>query len=291
MIEINTIKNNEIDKLAEFIAFMNFKENHNIGYCEKTKEEVINALYEDFEEGTIEKYFVGAYDGEKLIGVLGIDVDEEKSYGELWGPFVDELYSEEKISSKLWECLKENMLSCCDSFGVFSNSKNIQCIQFAKEHGFKNNGEYFIMRLSRDELKEIFEVKDFELTSEYNNEFKLLHDKNFPNTYYSGSDILSRINEHRKVFFIKNNEQLIGYIYVEVEPEFGESSIEFFGVREDMRGKGLGSKLIRVAINWIFSFEEIHNIKLCVSFENPQAIKLYSMVGFEEDCKMVFYKY
>ncbi|MGH4124137.1 MAG: GNAT family N-acetyltransferase [Clostridium sp.] len=291
MIKINTIKNNGIYKLAEFVSFMNSKENHNIGYCEKTKEEVLNALYEDFEEGTIEKYFVGAYDGEKLIGVLGIDVDEEKNYGELWGPFVDELYSEENVWSKLWLFLKENILNCCGSFGVFCNSKNIQCIEFAKEYGFRNTGEHFIMRLSRDEFKEIFDVKDFELTSEYYNEFKLLHDENFPNTYYSGSDILSRINDHRKVFFIKDNEELIGYIYAEVEPEFGESCIEFFGVREDMRGKGLGSKLIRVAINWIFSFEEIHNIKLCVSFENLQAIKLYSKVGFEEECKMVFYKY
>ncbi|MCB2311802.1 hypothetical protein LGL55_11110 [Clostridium tagluense] len=66
MVKINTIKNNEIDKLAEFIEFMNSKENYNIGYCEKTKEKVLNALYEDFEDGNIEKYFVGAYDGESL---------------------------------------------------------------------------------------------------------------------------------------------------------------------------------------------------------------------------------
>ncbi|MBU3128060.1 MULTISPECIES: GNAT family N-acetyltransferase [Clostridium] len=290
MVKINTIKNNEIDKLAEFIEFMNSKENYNIGYCEKTKEKVLNALYEDFEDGNIEKYFVGAYDGEKLIGVLGIDVEEEKSYGELWGPFVEELYSEENVSSKLWLLLRKNILNCCASFGIFCNSKNIQCIQFAKEYGFKNNGEHFIMSLGRDDFKEIFEVKDFELTFEYNNEFKLLHDKNFPNTYYSGSDILSRINERRKVFFIKDNEKLIGYTYVEVEPEFGESCIEFFGVRENMRGKGLGGKLIKIAINWILSFEKIGNIRLCVGLENLQAIGLYSKVGFKEESKMLFYK-
>ncbi|MGH4117393.1 hypothetical protein [Clostridium sp.] len=130
---------------------------------------------------------VSAYHGEKLIGALGIDVDEEKNYGELWGPFVDELYSEENVSSKLWICLKENIINCCGSFRVFCNSENTQCIQFAKKYGFKNNGEHFIMQLGRDKFKEIFEVKDYELTSEYNNAFKLLHDKNFPNTYYSGS--------------------------------------------------------------------------------------------------------
>ncbi|MBU3144194.1 GNAT family N-acetyltransferase [Clostridium sp. CF012] len=291
MVKISTIKNSEIDKLAEFIAFMNSKENHNIGYCEKTKEKVLNTLYQDFEDGNIEKYFVGAYEGQKLIGTLGVDVDEKKSYGELWGPFVDELYSEENVSGKLLLLLRKNILNCCGSFGVFCDSKNIQCIEFAKECGFESNGEYFIMSLGKDDFKESFQVKDFELTLEYNNQFKLLHDKNFPNTYYSGSDILSHINEYKKVFFIKDNEEFTGYIYVEVEPEFGESSIEFFGVREDMRGKGLGSKLIRMAINWIFSFEEINNIKLCVGFENLQAIKLYRKVGFEEESKMIFYKY
>lgn len=48
--------------------------------------------------------------------------------------------------------------------------------------------------------------------------------------------------------------------------------------------------MVKMAINWIFSFEEINNIQLCVSSENLQAIKLYSKVGFEEECKMVFYK-
>lgn len=34
---------------------------------------------------------------------------------------------------------------------------------------------------------------------------------------------------------------MLGYVYVEVEPEFGEGSIEFAGVNEAARGKGLAA--------------------------------------------------
>lgn len=75
-----------------------------------------------------------------------------------------------------------------------------------------------------------------------------------------------------------------------MEPEFGESSIDFFAVKEDKRGFGLGSKLIKIAIDWIFSFNEIDNITLCVKAENQRALKLYRKCGFKEKNHMVFLK-
>ena len=40
--------------------------------------------------------------------------------------------------------------------------------------------------------------------------------------YYTGEEIIERLNSNRKVFIQKHNKSLAGYIYVEAEPEFGE---------------------------------------------------------------------
>lgn len=116
-----------------------------------------------------------------------------------------------------------------------------------------------------------------------------LHDKTFPNTYYDGEEIISRLNNHRKVFVCKEAKELTGYIYVEAEPEFDEGSIEFFAVNESQRGKGIGCYLLTMALRWLFSFNSIDSVSLCVNSKNEKAINLYKMAGFKEKHQLSYF--
>ena len=89
------------------------------------------------------------------------------------------------------------------------------------------------------------------------------------------------MNQHRKVFVVINHGILQGYIYVEAEPEFGEASIEFFTVESSEREKGIGKQLLMGALKWIFTFENIEAITLCVNSARTNAINLYKKVGFQ----------
>lgn len=290
MLKIRNIKIGELEKVSEFIAYMNSDKKHHIGYCGVLKEEILKSLQEEYTKEALEKCFVAAYEYDKIVGILGVDIDEESKFGELWGPFVRDGFNKSEVFSMLWDKLTKSISNMCEEFGVFCNAKNIKCIKFAERYNFQRNGEFIIMELNSKEFQRALEFKLFEITSEYYNQFEMLHNRIFPKAYYNGKTILSRINEHRKVFIIKENNELLGQIYVEVEPEFGESNIEFIAVREDKQGKGLGSKLINIAINWIFSFEKIESITLCVNKENKKALKLYRKCGFKEKNNMIFLK-
>ncbi|RKQ17119.1 GNAT family N-acetyltransferase [Oceanobacillus bengalensis] len=78
-------------------------------------------------------------------------------------------------------------------------------------------------------------------------------------------------------------------MYVEAEPTYGEGNIEFFAVKESERGKGLGGQLLAVGLNWLFIFDTIDIITLCVNSSNEKAIRLYEQVGFKRKHELSFF--
>ena len=49
---------------------------------------VVTYIFHDFSHIGWEKSFVVTYENNKIIGVLGFDVDEVKKCAEIWGPFI-----------------------------------------------------------------------------------------------------------------------------------------------------------------------------------------------------------
>lgn len=167
------------------------------------------------------------------------------------------------------------------SLSMFPNVKNHNARNFAKYHSFSEQSKQTILTFHQEDKNELSDVEMIELSKKYIPAMKKLHNEVFPHTYFNGDQILHRINSNRKVFILTNQNDLSGYIYVEAEPKFGEGSIEFFAVRESERGKGIGEKLLTVALKWLFTFEKINSITLCVNSSNDKAISLYKKIGFK----------
>lgn len=278
LVTFTTMKEKDVQNVASFIAQLNNIEQSHIGYCGKDSKEIANALREDITDVNYTESFVCAYENNQLIGILGFDADLEDESAEIWGPFVIE--NKWQIANSLWESMSELLPQNITTIYMFPNYKNKNVRHLAQTLDFHEHSHHAILTAYKKGFLKLPKVDITELTENYYKDMKQLHDNVFPNTYYSGEQIINRLNDNRKVLIITKQNQLLGYIYVEAEPKFGDGSIEFFAVQKTERNKGLGEKLLIIALKWLFTFETIQSVTLTVDSSNIGAIKLYEKVGF-----------
>jgi ribosomal protein S18 acetylase RimI-like enzyme len=283
-IHLRKLKREDYNSVGNFIANLNGQDFDNICDLGTSAAEIENFIHHDLLDMKAEEGFILAHDSDKLIGVFGLDIDLEKSTAYLLGPYIRHKNWRE-IADTLWSTILSIMPESIARFKLSPNSKNKNCIEFAESNGFYRHTEGLVLKLERKGFHFIETDDIIELSDNRRADFAVLHDQLFPNTYYTGQDILGRCNDHRKVFI---NGDMTGYIYVEAQPEYGESNIEFIGVHQSQRGRGLGARLLNRAIQWIFSHESINSINLNVSADNP-ARRLYEKAGFKVSSKVYGY--
>lgn len=275
MVKLSTMKQDDLEVVAYFLARINSIEESHIGFCGTDSTEIAESI----EEISYMDCFFTAYDGAELVGVIGFDPDYDSGDAEIWGPFIEG--DDEHILYELWNTMTEKLPIEIQTLHLFPNKKNKKVIDLAKFQLFKRGNNQAILVFHRDNRHLVQDATVEEISQNFFKAMETLHDNTFPNTYYSGKQILDKIDEHHQVFVFTENQELFGYIYVEAEPKHGEASIEFFGVHPDKRGKGIGGKLLASALKWLFSFKTIESITLCVDSSNDRAIHLYEKVGFE----------
>lgn len=294
MISVCKVEKEDISEVSSFLSKLNKDSTSHIGYCGQDEKEIEEALREYIEEeAESSPFFIARYKN-KLVGVIGIDGDLESGNGELWGPFIENVEERqwEYIATMLWNSLFQEAHESIQNYHMFINVKNKRCISFAEENNFtfsEKDNLFKTLKLTKKDFNYDCDESIIEINDTFNKEMVSLHNNTFNKAYYSGERIIKRLNQFRKVFAAIKEEKLLGYIYVEADPEFSEASIEFFAVDEIYRGQGIGFKLINKAINWIFTFPEIKEINLCVNSKNS-AINLYKAVGFKEINELAFYR-
>lgn len=280
--------NELIEEVAAFIAKLNGESSSHIGYCGKQQQEISSYIQNELTDVPFEKSFVLAFKEETLIGVIGFDADFEQKSAEIWGPFVEADHQDQAIL--LFKDMLQLIPSEVERLSMFPNKENEIAVTTAISFNFSKHSEQAILIRRRNDFSASQVSKLPLITEQRNGEMIRLHNLAFPDTYYTGEQIINRINEHRKVFFYEREDKLAGYIYVEVEPEFSEASIEFFAVDERFRGQSIGTELLKGAVSWIFSFKEIDELRLCVNSTNSQAIHVYQKAGFRLADELYFYQ-
>jgi ribosomal protein S18 acetylase RimI-like enzyme len=231
--------------------------------------------------------FVIAFNDEgEMIGVIGFDTDLENQSVEIWGPFIHASYY--NMVEEYWNELMDILPAKITSIHMFPNVKNTLMLKLANQLTFEKKSSQTILSCEKKSFAKQTKRDRIELYNGDKDSFIALHDITFPNTYYSGREIIEKISDSNKVFVLKDKE-LKGYVYVEVESEFGEASIEFIAVAEAYRGKGIGKHLVEAALSWIFEFPTIKTITLCVDTSNNRAIALYKKAGFQQLHELEFY--
>lgn len=102
-------------------------------------------------------------------------------------------------------------------------------------------------------------------------------------TGYNGNDFLKLREPVLELMRTKYNNQMIP----EPETEGGEYYLDTVAVSPLAQGKGIGSHLLKAAAD--FAREQQHKqIGLIVDLENPNAMKLYSRLGFVQGKQLDF---
>ncbi|WP_223702344.1 GNAT family N-acetyltransferase [Sutcliffiella deserti] len=286
--QIRKMNENDLELAANFISQLNQAAESHIGYCGMEGKEIASSLKDDVTDVPYWESFILAYAEDELIGVLGFDGDLENKSGEVWGPFLK--LEKWGFAPEMWEAMKGLLPEKIDELYMFPNKKNHACIDLARNMGFNHHSDQTILKVKKENFSLVQSTVFQEISASYYAEFELLHDTTFPSTYYSGKQIIERLNNHHKLFITEEQNELSGYIYVEVEPEFGEASIEFFAVNELHRGNGIGAQLLTIALQWIFTFNKIYSVTLCVNSTNQKAINLYRKMGFDQVHDLCFFR-
>ncbi|MEF7561390.1 GNAT family N-acetyltransferase [Bacillus infantis] len=275
----------DILELADYAAAKNSRQDSFIGYLGTEAQDIAEDLSEIFKDAD-SACFIHREDSSEITGFLGVDADLERGVGELWGPFA-EPHSWEDSAAYLMSLAEEYFGNRLNQWHLFIGRKNERCRLFAEKKGFKLASSQMFMELTLEDAVD-GEPASF-LRKEFFADFTLLHDSLFPATYYSGSEVLDKIDDEHLIFALAKNSGLSGYLYAELDSEEKAASIEFMGVSLVERRKGTGARLILMAAKKLRE-SGIERIKLCVDSANEKAISLYKKMGFKETNTLLFYK-
>ncbi|WYP27119.1 GNAT family N-acetyltransferase [Alkalihalobacillus sp. FSL W8-0930] len=280
MIRLDSIKNSK--SLSVFLSQCQQHSSKHIGYIGTEAKEIQQSLENEFSDLPLEDSALGIFMNEELIGFLGFDLDKDDRSAEIWGPYFKNHWNED-LAFELWKGLIDHVPMSIEEYSFFINSSNKDTVHFAKTLGATFQGNHLILTLDRSfyEPQEApSEIKPFELI--HKDAFIALHQTHFPGAYLTADEMIESIDPTHRLLLYKENESVIGYIYAEVSPQFGESDIHFFAVDAASQGKGVGTQLLHATISWIFSFSSIQTITLCVSVDSVAAIHLYKQAQFKE---------
>lgn len=265
---------------SHFIAEMNALPESHIGYLGTEKNDILNSLKElnnDNESAAFMIWKDGA-----LAGFMGVDADLHKGTAELWGPFV----LDSELIRHLWEKAFHYFEGKLHTYFLFADTSNHSASEFASKNGFLLQSAQTYMSLKENSAKGLRKISL--LTSHRHDDFIHLHDTLFPDTYYSGEEIIERINDDQKVYIFDDKDGITGYLYAEYNHEEKEGSIEFIGVDPGKRKKEIGRKLLEMAVHDLYV--NAKSIKLCAGTANEKALSLYKKAGFKVERTLNFYK-
>jgi ribosomal protein S18 acetylase RimI-like enzyme len=275
------LNSQQLGEVVSFIVRLQADKTHQIAYFGDTAAEIA-ALIQTFEPP---HNVLLAYEAGQLVGLLGIDTDAETGRAWLYGPMVDFADWATVADALYEEALRQDVMPpFVRDEELFVDVANTNIAAFAGRHRFIPGTPNASLRLERTAFSTESVVSDVEeLTALHYQTFNQLHVMLFPGTYFSGRQIIDRLGVRDKVFIASIPEMSdvpVAYIYARIEPEATEGYIDFLGVHEGFRRRGIGGRLISAAARWLFSFPDIEVVALTVHADNTAAIALYTGLGF-----------
>lgn len=278
MIEIIPCQN-RFDELVNFITDLNSKGEHHIGFFGEGEADVRASLAECLippAEG-----FMMAYEGDLLVGILGVDADPEISRAWLFGPLIDHV-DWHSIADQLYASVLPLIPSTICDRDLFCDVQNIHVDKFAARHGFPLSSENAVLVLERDKYtpsaRRTSQVVPYQ--DRYFDRLEKLHRELFPNAYFTARQMTDKLDENHQLFLAVENDHLLGYHFCKIEPESESGYVDFIGTDASARGRGIGADLLASGLDWMLTAVSTKKINLTVNADNAAALRLYETFGF-----------
>ncbi len=276
---IQPVKPDQLNEVAAFIALLQRDTAHHIAYFGLTAPDIAASIAE-WDDDWAQQVFL-AYDQDRLVGFIGVDISTESAKAWVYGPLVDHA-DWHTCADQLYAALEaQGILQAMKTQELLGDAHNQRLAVFAGRHGFNTRFGAASLRLLRDQVSALPQLEPASrLSGDQHDPFIGLHNTIFPDTYYSGRELLEQLDDQNQAFVIAEGGVLQGYIFARVD-NGSDGYIDFLGVREEARGRGLGARLIVTASRWLMSLPEVNEIALTVNADNDTAIRLYQRLSFE----------
>lgn len=120
-----------------------------------------------------------------------------------------------------------------------------------------------------------------------------LHDAEFPGTYASADQLLTGQADGSRVVLVvpapQGDDGPLGYAAGRVQAD-GEGFIDFVAVRPDVRGGGVGVRLVTALTRELLAAARSGRVSLTVQVRREEARHLYERLGFRLDESFVAYR-
>lgn len=101
------------------------------------------------------------------------------------------------------------------------------------------------------------------------------------NFYYVMSDIADRCDDSPYVVTLTDGS-LAGFFCYSVNKETNEGMLKFVIIDPELRGKGYGKEMLKIALEYAFYETKADAVQLNVFSQNTGAVKCYKSIGFVE---------
>jgi ribosomal protein S18 acetylase RimI-like enzyme len=224
--------------------------------------------------------YLMAFRDAEIVGAIGGEYDRSLRRAWLHGPhaLLDDWNA---MAGELYRRLLAELPQETRQLDAYLNIENVRGRNFYREQGFteRDNLNYDFW-LEPDQRVTSGEGGSRLLGKAQEASFIELFNVLFPKTYYSAERIIEMIGQSHQVLVEALGETVLGFAVVSIEGDRSEGELQFFGVREDIRRRGYGKKLLLSAVDWLVDQAGVKRVSLNVGEELVHARALYESVGF-----------
>lgn len=231
---------------------------------------------------TGELSFVVASQQGQIVGCAGAEYDLELRRAWLRGPFVDR--EEEPAwmaaAGELAQALERELPAEIGILDSFLDQEHAWGQRLMEAKGYRRVRRVHVY-LAEFQPQQQYDVPAgcVEMDAGHAARVAELHQRLFPNTYLTAQTITATDGEAaHKVYVYEEGGRVLGYVYG--SENLGEGVVDFIGVDENARHRGIGRALLRAILHWIFCEQGLDRASLTVHEELVNARALYEQAGF-----------
>lgn len=280
---------NQLGELVNFVSRLNSDGKHHIGFFGEGEADVRTSLAECLippGDG-----FRMAYDGNRLVGIFGVDADLEVDRAWLFGPLVE--HTEwVQIADQLYADILPLIPAGIHDFDIFCDEHNSSVADFALRHGFSLRSENAVLTLERENYRSAANrnpaIIDYQ--DHFFEQFENVHTNLFPNAYFTARQMVEKRDQNHRLYLAVEDSRLLGYHFCKIEQESSSGYVDFIGTDVSARGRGTGADLLASGLDWMLSTPSTLKINLTVNADNIPARSLYQKFGFTTHRVMCAYR-
>lgn len=223
----------------------------------------------------------------EVLGFCGYSTPGNAARARMDGPII--AYSErgQGLGIRMWHELADLMRSRdVNSVSVLLEEENKVAAKFLDRLGFRRNATQIIVTCDKPFQGKVDIAPGINIRRVTTDNDALdrdayiaAHGKLFESRSAGFLDLLISLPDY-SIFVAEKSGQIVGFLELEVVDD--TAIIESFGVKADFRRQGIGSSLLKAALEYAWKQDGVKLVRQIWKTEQPEFLQVYTALGFKQ---------